>query len=112
MKEERLVERSAELGHYLFKTLKDTVGRHELVGDIRGKGLMIGIELVGEKKAPAVQETNEVLQRSLREGIIIGKTAIPNVLRLTPPLVISKAQIDQSLEILDKALSYVEHKRL
>ena len=113
IKDEQLVRRSAELGEYILKSLQDIASRHKLIGEIRGKGLLIGIELVKSDKTPAAEETNELIIRSLRKGVwfsIVGAHPNRNIIKLAPPLVIDKTQVDKSLEVLDEALSEVEKK--
>ena len=82
--------------------------KHPLVGDVRGKGLMIGIELVRDRqtKERAVEERNALVQAMFRRGVLVlgaGK----NALRLAPPLVLSIGQADQVLRVFDEALARI-----
>jgi 4-aminobutyrate aminotransferase len=81
-------------------------GRHALIGDVRGLGLLLGVELVRDRttKLPAVAEADAVLYRCLERGLSF-KTTFGNVLTLTPPLIVSEAEIDQALAILEAALA-------
>lgn len=97
--EERLVERSAELGSYLFDQLKTI--KSPLIKDIRGKGLFIGIE-IDPKKAKA----RDVCLKLLDEGIL-SKETHDTVIRLAPPLVITKEQIDFSVEKINHVLTHM-----
>jgi 4-aminobutyrate aminotransferase-like enzyme len=106
--EEGLVERSKKLGDYFMKRLKEIEGRHKLIGEIRGSGLLIGIELVKDKKTkePAVEESMRLREEARNKGVILaaGWGWLGNVIRISPPLVITKEQIDKSVEVIDKSL--------
>ncbi len=82
------------------------VGSHALIGDVRGRGLLLGIELVGDRdtKTPASDAAERVLYRALSRGLSF-KTTMGNVLTLTPPLIITQAQMDGALDILDQCLA-------
>jgi 4-aminobutyrate aminotransferase len=82
--------------------------KHPIIGDVRGKGLMIGIEFVKDRttKERAVKERDEIDQKCFYKGLLVlgaGKNSI----RLSPPLVITKAQADVALGILDRAIGEV-----
>lgn len=108
---ERLAERAAETGAYLLDGLKALLD-HPLVGDVRGKGLLIGIELVADKKTRApVQHrvTNAVAARCLREGLIVGKTVgavahLGNCIVLSPPLVLTRAEADRIIAVIRRSI--------
>jgi 4-aminobutyrate aminotransferase len=80
--------------------------RHPLVGDVRGRGLLLGIELVTDRDArtPAADAAESVLYRALSRGLSF-KTTMGNVLTLTPPLVTTRQQMDRALDILDECLA-------
>jgi 4-aminobutyrate aminotransferase len=105
---EQLVANAAAVGDYLMSGLRELQNKHTLIGDVRGKGLMIGIELVRDRqtKQRAIEERNALVQAAFRRGLLVlgaGK----NALRLAPPLVLTKAQADTVLQLLDDALSEV-----
>ena len=106
IEDEGLVANAARVGAYALARLQDMKGRHALIGDVRGLGLLLGVELVQDRttKAPAVAEADAVLYRCLERGLSF-KTTFGNVLTLTPPLIVSEAEIDQALAILDAALA-------
>jgi len=107
IEEEHLVEKSAELGSYLLKRLKEFQNHHELIGDVRGKGLIIGVELVEDRKTkmPAAKATEHIVDQALRKGVYYASGGrYGNVLKISPPLVITKEQIDFALQVLDEAL--------
>ncbi len=113
MRDEELVERSRRLGETLVESLGAFALRHELIGDIRGRGLMVGAELVTDRasRAPAYLETAKVCWRSWQLGLLITFLR-GNVLRMVPPLVITDAQLDRALAILDEALTDVERGKI
>ncbi len=111
MHEEKLPERAADVGKYLMDGLK-TLLRHPTVGDVRGKGLLIGIEMVKDKasKAQADAATITALVDHCREsGVIIGRSGggrnYSNTLTLSPPLVITRAECDRIVDTLDRAIT-------
>jgi alanine-glyoxylate transaminase/(R)-3-amino-2-methylpropionate-pyruvate transaminase len=99
----------------LGKRFKDGLERlqrsHALIGDVRGKGLMLGMELVRDRgtKAPAKQETLDVLEAAREMSLLVGKGGIDgNVLRIKPPMCITAADVDYAFDVLDAALSQAE----
>jgi taurine-pyruvate aminotransferase len=108
---ERLADRSAEMGAYLLDGLR-TLMRHEVVGDVRGKGLLLGVELVKDRtsKEPFTPEQMTAITDFCREkGLIVGRSTGSrrhgNVVSLSPPLVITRAECDQIVDTLDRALA-------
>jgi len=102
---ETLIKNAAEVGDHLMAGLRDLQARHQIIGDVRGLGLMIGIELVRDRvtKERAVKERDAVVQALFRRGVLTlgaGKNAI----RLAPPLVLTKAQADVVLKLLEESL--------
>ena len=106
---EGLVENAAKLGKYMLKQLNLLKKEHTAIGNVRGRGLLIGIELVlnQQEKTPANDLAEDVLYRCLSRGLSF-KITMGNVLTLTPPLIITKEQIDISLNIIGESLSEVE----
>ena len=109
IEQEGLVENAATLGEYALKRLNLLKAEHPTIGDVRGRGLLIGVELVlnKEDKTPANDLAEEVLYRCLSNGLSF-KLTMGNVLTLTPPLIITKTQIDLSLEIISDSLKEAE----
>jgi len=109
IEQEGLVENAAELGKYMLEQLNLLKAKHSTIGDVRGRGLLVGVELVlnQEEKTPANDLAEDVLYRCLSKGLSF-KLTMGNVMTLTPPLIIKKAQIDLSLEIIDQSLSEAE----
>jgi 4-aminobutyrate aminotransferase len=110
MLREKIPEKAAEKGEYFMKRLNELKEKYKIIGDVRGKGLMIGIELVKDqvKKTPAVDETRKVRDLCRERGLLIGSGGVKgNVLRIQPPLVITMEQIDKALNILESAIKEV-----
>ncbi len=108
IEDEKLVENSAKIGKILMDNLEDIQIRHPLIGDIRGKGLMIGIELVKnhETKKPAAEEAKKIVNLLKNEGVIIGLGGLfGNVLRLQPPLCLTEDQSSEVIRKIDKCLT-------
>lgn len=106
--ERKLMKNAETVGEYLRSQLLELGRRYPLIGDVRGAGLMQGIELVKnrETKEPAVQERNTVVQKAFRRGLLVlgcGDCGI----RLTPPLVVAKKEVDIAIEILNRCLRIV-----
>lgn len=111
IQESKYLQKAAELGAYLKEQLKTLKEDHKLVGEIRGQGLMQGIELVRDQitKEPATQEMLQVMEICKKEGLLIGKGGIDgNAIRIQPPLEITKEQIDNAVAMLNKAFAEVE----
>ncbi len=105
----QLVQRAKDLGNYFKDKLKILQQRHGLLGDVRGKGLMLGVELVKRDKIPAAEEIDYILEELKDRGILAGKTGVSrNVLTFQPPLIITRDDIDQVVETLDKILLSME----
>ena len=103
---ERLLERSRGLGEKALERLREIQRRHPLVADIRGIGLLLGIELRRDGR-PAAHEAEQVMYRCLARGLSF-KVGQGNVLTLSPPLIIAERELDSALAIVDAALSEVE----
>jgi 4-aminobutyrate aminotransferase len=112
IEDEGLVENARRVGAHALDRLQAMKDRHPLIGDVRGLGLLIGVDLVEDRatKAPAVDAAEEVLYRALEKGLSF-KTTMGHVLTLTPPLVTTQAEMDQALAILDACLTEAEAAR-
>ncbi len=103
---EGLVENAARIGSHALARLQEMRQHHPLIGDVRGRGLLLGLELVSDRdgKTPAADAAERVLYRALSRGLSF-KTTMGNVLTLTPPLIVTQAQMDEALDILDQCLA-------
>lgn len=100
-----LCQRSEELGTYLKEKLVDLQGRYSIMKDVRGLGLMLGVELVKENGEPATEETDLILEKLKDRHVIVGKNGLNrNVLAFQPPLVITKENIDILINELETVL--------
>ena len=106
--QEQYVQNAAIVGEHLMNGFRDLLKKHALIGDVRGRGLMIGVELVRDQKTKerAVEERNAVVQAMFRRGVLI-LGAGRNAVRFAPPLVLTKSQADDVLRLFDEALTDV-----
>ena len=106
---DRLEERARELGRYMKGILRDLQQRHEPIGDVRGRGLLLGVELVKDRhrKEPAHELGAAVGRRCIELGasLNIARQSSAHVFRIAPPLTVTREQIDTAMAILDQALS-------
>jgi 4-aminobutyrate aminotransferase-like enzyme len=108
---EDLPSLATKKGEHVMHRLEELKQKHELIGDVRGKGLMIGAELVKdrESKEPAAEETTRIRDLCREKGVLIGHGGVlGNVLRIQPPLIIPMDQLDLALDTIDKAITEVE----
>ena len=107
---ESINERTREMGAYLKKGLDDLQDRHEAIGDVRGMGLLWGVEIVKDRdsREPDPEFGGSVARRCMELGLsmnIVSVGGMAAVWRIAPPLIIGKADIDRGLEIIDRALT-------
>jgi alanine-glyoxylate transaminase/(R)-3-amino-2-methylpropionate-pyruvate transaminase len=102
---------SQKVGNYLKEKLTSLMDRHRLIGEVRGLGLMLGVELVKDRntKEPATAETADLMERTKNRGLLIGKGGFfGNVLRIKPPMCINLSDADFIVDTLDKVLGEIE----
>jgi len=105
IEEENLAQNAYEVGKYMFDGLLDLQKKYPVIGDVRGMGLMIGIEFVGQKKVPDPGLVTKLFEETKKDGLLIGKGGIyGNVVRLSPPLNITSSEIDDFIRVFDDAL--------
>ncbi len=108
IEDEGLKENAAEVGGYLRNGLLELQRRHPLIGDVRGTGLLLGVELVEDAQArrPAARRAREVAEAMRDRGILLGTTGpAGNVLKIRPPLVFRREHADLLLGVLDEVLA-------
>ena len=109
--EDGLQENSRVVGARLQNGLRELMERHPLIGDVRGMGLMLGVELVRDRQTrePAKAETLELLELCREMGVLVGKGGLDgNVLRIKPPMCITAEDADFALDVIDRALTKIE----
>ncbi len=107
LEREKIADQAARKEKFIKERLNSVKGKHPIIGDVRGRGLMIGAELVKDKaKTPAAAEAKAVRDGCLKKGLLIGVGGVfANVLRIQPPLVISDEQLDEALAIIEKVVA-------
>jgi len=111
--EEKLSEKAASTGAYMTKRLKEMESKHPSIGEVRGPGLFIGVELVKDKKTkvPATDEAVQVFSNCLGNGVLFGlnaKAGVGNIIKMKPPLTTTKEEADKALDIFENALKTIE----
>ena len=109
IQEHRLDEHARTLGHYALERLNAMMEQHPLIGDVRGLGLFLGIELVKDRTTGerAVEEAEAMLYAALSRGLSF-KLTMGNIITLTPALTITREEMDQALDIIEACLCDVE----
>lgn len=106
IEEENLVENARVMGDRLRQGLNALKEKYPVIGDVRGMGLMQGIELVGAGKKPDVESTKRIMELTKTNGLLLGKGGTyGNVLRVAPPLNIDKEEVERALSILDRSFA-------
>jgi 4-aminobutyrate aminotransferase-like enzyme len=106
IEEEKLMENARVVGEYLMDGLKDLQKQFpDVIGDVRGKGLMVGMELADKNKTPLTQETMRVVEMCKDDGVVIGKGGMfGNTIRIKPPLSITKENVDTAIKSMRKSI--------
>jgi 4-aminobutyrate aminotransferase-like enzyme len=111
IEEEKLLENSETVGNYFRGKLDELQRKYPVIGDVRGKGLMLGLELVKDRetKEPAPEATSQLLENTREHGLLIGKGGLyGNVIRLSPMLNIGKTDVDAAIRILDTSFGELQ----
>jgi 4-aminobutyrate aminotransferase len=111
IEEGNLLENAKIEGDYFLKRLEEMKEEHPLIGDVRGKGLMIGVELVKDRESQeyAKEETNKVMVGCFKRGVALAKCGL-SVIRMMPPLTITRPLIERSLDIFEESLTEIERR--
>ncbi|HVP76554.1 MAG TPA: aspartate aminotransferase family protein [Thermodesulfobacteriota bacterium] len=105
----KLVQNAEKMGAYLRDRLNGLKEKYPIIGEVRGMGLIQGMEIVKEKKEPAPDFVAEIFETTKEQGLLIGKGGLyGNVIRITPPLTIDRGDIDQALQIMDRAFEKIQ----
>ena len=108
IEQERLIDNAHDVGQYIRQSLLALMDKHSIIGDVRGKGLFFGIELVKDRasKEPASAETRRLIHLMRDRGVLISKIGpADNILKMRPPMVFTKGDADLLLSTLDAALA-------
>lgn len=112
IEEEGLVENSRAMGELMLQGLKEIAQGSDIIGDVRGKGLLIGVELVRDKtsKAHNPEATKKLVEAMMQRGVIVSPTGVwSNIIRIVPPLTITKDHVQQVLTAVELALQDIGH---
>ncbi|HNR31061.1 MAG TPA: aminotransferase class III-fold pyridoxal phosphate-dependent enzyme, partial [Candidatus Hydrogenedentes bacterium] len=104
--EDGVIENANRMGAYALERLREMGARHPIIGDVRGLGLLIGVELLRPDGARAIDEAEQVMYGALSRGLNF-KVTMGNILTLTPPLIITREQMDEAFRILDASIAAV-----
>jgi len=110
IEQEKLQENSLQLGNYILAGLEKLKGKHKVIGDVRGKGLMLGIEFVKDRatKEPGKEACAQAVENARELGLLLGKGGLwGQTIRFAPPMCITKADADFLLAVLDEAIGAV-----
>ena len=109
IEQERLLENATDVGNYMMKRMADWPSKHKLVGDVRGRGLMVGVELVKDKKAKehASAERDRVVELAFERGVLFLGCG-PSTVRISPGLVVTRDEADVAVEVLEECISILE----
>lgn len=106
IEEENLVENARVMGQRLREGLEALKEKYPVIGDVRGMGLMQALELVGENKGPAPEAVRRLFENTKANGLLIGRGGLMgNVIRITPPLNVTKDQVEEALKKLDRSFA-------
>jgi 4-aminobutyrate aminotransferase-like enzyme len=109
--EDKLVENSARVGKVMLEALKRVQGKHQIIGEVRGRGLLIGVEMVSDRKTKTPLNktiTRALFHEALERGLIT--MSYSNVIRINPPLVITEEEALRGVDILDESFTAVSHR--
>jgi 4-aminobutyrate aminotransferase len=105
---EGLLNHSEEVGNYMLKRMADWPAKHKIVGDVRGRGLMIGVEIVKDKKTKEYgnEERDRIVELAFERGILFLGCG-PSTIRIAPPLVVTKDEADAAIDALEESIEIV-----
>ena len=109
--EENLSANAVAMGQRMKDGMRELMKKHSLIGDVRGRGLLLGMELVKNRtsKTHATEETAQFMDKCREKGVLVGKGGLQgNVIRVAPPLTISAGQVDELLEVFDRSFSEID----
>src|SRR4030081_399179 len=111
IEKEHLLDNSACVGNHMLKRMAEWPRKHKLVGDVRGRGLMVGVEIVKDKKTKeyAAEERDRIIELAFERGILLLGCG-PSTIRIAPPLIVTKDEADVAMDALEESIAVVEKK--
>jgi len=108
IEKERLLDNSTSVGNHMMKRMADWPSKHKLVGDVRGRGLMIGVEIVRDKatKEYGAAERDRIVELAFERGVLFLGCG-PSTVRICPALVVTKEQADVAVDVLEECIRLV-----
>ncbi len=105
---ENLLRNSTEVGNHMLKRMADWPSKYKLVGDVRGRGLMIGVEIVKDKKTKeyGAAERDRIVELAFERGVLFLGCG-PSTLRIAPPLILTKEEADVAVDTLEESIAIV-----
>ena len=115
IEDNNLCESNVKNGRYMLKRCKELQEKHEWIGDVRGRGLMVALEFVKDRKTkePIRKEVRDISWRAVQKGLIFEWFGLKgNVIKLYPSYFVNRVQIDEAIDILDQSITDVEHGKI
>ena len=108
---EGLLKNSAEVGAHMLKRMADWPTKHKLVGDVRGRGLMLGVEIVKDKKTKeyGAEERDRIVELAFERGVLVLGCG-PSTIRIAPPLIVTREEADVAVDVLDECITIAGKK--
>jgi len=113
LRDEKLPQNAYNVGEYLKDCFEELMKKHRILGDVRGRGLVLGLEIVEDKKSktPSPELTQKILYKCGEYGLLLGRVGLyGNVIRIAPPLIISKQESERGLKIIDMVLTELQNE--
>jgi 4-aminobutyrate aminotransferase len=109
IEKERLLKNSQEVGAHMLKRMTDWPKKHKIVGDVRGRGLMIGVEIVKDQttREYGASERDRIVEAAFERGVLFLGCG-PSTVRIAPPLIVTKDEADVAMDALEEAIAVVE----
>ena len=108
IEKENLLQNAIAIGNHMLKRMADWPRKHRLVGDVRGRGLMVGVEIVKDKisKEYAAEERDRIIELAFERGILFLGCG-PSTIRIAPPLIVTKDEAEVAMDVLDECVALV-----
>ncbi|MGA7630476.1 MAG: aminotransferase class III-fold pyridoxal phosphate-dependent enzyme, partial [Terriglobales bacterium] len=106
IEKEGLLRNSQQVGDYMMKRMADWPKKHKIVGDVRGRGLMIGVDIVKDQKTReyGAVERDRIVEAAFERGILFLGCG-PSTIRIAPPLIVTKDEADIALDVLEESIA-------